>query len=114
VEEPALNEPGWSTWAGKSNSIAYTKNCRRQTIAVAMLGHLNNSDVIWKDVIEGHFRLKAKSISRQLDKWLKEDDGKKSHGDGVHCVNDNINKQTDGAGASQSKVAKDGEYSLCI
>lgn len=109
MEEPALNEPGWSTYAGKPRSIAYTKNCRRQTIAVAMLNHLKDPDAVWKDVIEGHFRLKANSIGRQLDKWLKEDDGKPNSGDGTSYMHDHHSKQADGAGASQSKVAKDGE-----
>lgn len=75
VEEPALNEPGWSSMAGQPFSTAYSKNCRRQTVAVAMLDHLKSPEALWKDVIEGHFRLKGQALFTLLDTWLGEDDG---------------------------------------
>ena len=40
-----------------------------------MLGNLKAPPEPWADVIRTHFRLKAKSITAQLDKWLAEDDG---------------------------------------
>jgi hypothetical protein len=40
-----------------------------------MLGNLKNPPEPFVDVIQTHFRLKAKSITQQLDKWLKMDDG---------------------------------------
>jgi hypothetical protein len=47
-----------------------------------MLGNLKNPPEPFGDVIRTHFRLKAKSISAQLDQWLAEDDGKPTTPDG--------------------------------
>ncbi|KAI0940268.1 hypothetical protein AcV5_001422 [Taiwanofungus camphoratus] len=41
-----------------------------------MLGNLKNPPDPFGDVIRTHFRLKARSISAQLDEWLAQDDGK--------------------------------------
>jgi hypothetical protein len=45
-----------------------------------MLGNLKNPPEPFKDVIETHFRLKANSIIKQLDKWLTMDDGNPTNG----------------------------------
>lgn len=45
-----------------------------------MLGNLKNPPEPFKDVIETHFRLKANSIIKQLDKWLPMDDGNSTNG----------------------------------
>jgi hypothetical protein len=110
VEEPALNEPGWSSLGGKPESIAYTKNCRRQTVAVAMLNQLKEPDSIWKDIIEGHFRLKARSLFVQLDRWLNEDDRRGNQRDGAALMHRHQAARLDGQDSSQSKFANDGEY----
>lgn len=47
-----------------------------------MLGNLKNPPEPFKDIILTHFRLKAKSITTQLDEWLKLDDGKAMNGAG--------------------------------
>jgi len=47
-----------------------------------MLGNLKNPPEPFADIIRTHFRLKAKSISAQLDVWLKADDGRLTTGDG--------------------------------
>lgn len=47
-----------------------------------MLDTLRNSPEPFEEIIRTHFRLKAKAISDQLDKWLAEDDGKSTTGDG--------------------------------
>lgn len=47
-----------------------------------MLGHLKNPPEPFADIIKTHFRLKARSISAQLDQWLAEDDSKAVAGDG--------------------------------
>ena len=47
-----------------------------------MLGNLKAPPEPFGDIIETHFRLKARSISAQLDEWLKGDDGKPTSGDG--------------------------------
>jgi len=41
-----------------------------------MLGNLKNPPEPFEDVIRTHFRLKARSITAQLDEWLALDDGK--------------------------------------
>lgn len=48
-----------------------------------MLGNLRNPPEPFGDIIRTHFRLKAKSISAQLDQWLVQDDGKQTTGDGA-------------------------------
>ena len=47
-----------------------------------MLGNLKNPPEPFGDVIRTHFRLKAKSISKQLDAWLAEDDSAQTSEDG--------------------------------
>jgi hypothetical protein len=48
-----------------------------------MLDALKNPPEPFEDVIRTHFRLKAKSISSQLDDWLEKDDGKSTAYDGA-------------------------------
>jgi hypothetical protein len=48
-----------------------------------MLGNLRNPPEPFEDVIRTHYRLKARSISEQLDKWLQEDDGAATVDDGA-------------------------------
>ena len=45
-------------------------------VHTAMLGNLREPPEPFEDVIRTHFRLKAKEISKQLDKWLEMDDKK--------------------------------------
>lgn len=45
-----------------------------------MLGNLKNPPEPFADVIQTHFKLKARSIAKQLDKWLAMDDGKPTNG----------------------------------
>ncbi len=65
-----------------------------------MLGNLKAPPEPWGDVIRTHFRLKAKSISAQLDKWLAEDDGAPTLSDGA------LNGKYPG-GASSNGFAED-------
>ncbi|KAI0650839.1 ubiquitin conjugating enzyme family protein [Trametes meyenii] len=81
-DEPYLNEPGWANSGGTPKSVAYSANVRRMVVRTAMLGNLKAPPEPWADVIRTHFRLKARSISAQLDKWLAEDDGRATVGDG--------------------------------
>ncbi|KAJ3757032.1 hypothetical protein EV360DRAFT_46899 [Lentinula raphanica] len=81
-EEPYLNEPGWASSAGTAASRAYSANCRRMVVKAAMLENLQNPPEPFEDVIKTHFRLKARSIQRQLDEWLREDDGRALASDG--------------------------------
>jgi hypothetical protein len=48
-----------------------------------MLGNLKNPPEPFGDIIRTHFRLKARSISTQLDKWLSHDDGLQTVNDGA-------------------------------
>ncbi|KAF6762638.1 ubiquitin conjugating enzyme family protein [Ephemerocybe angulata] len=82
-EEPYLNEPGWAQGAGTPPSQAYSANVRRMVVKTAMLGNLKNPPEPFGDIIRTHFRLKAKSISAQLDDWLRKDDGKPLSGEGA-------------------------------
>ncbi|CDO68460.1 hypothetical protein BN946_scf184760.g16 [Trametes cinnabarina] len=83
-DEPYVNEPGWANSGGTPKSVAYSKNIRRMVVRTAMLGNLKAPSEPWADVIRTHFRLKAKSIMAQLDKWLEEDDGNATIGDGAY------------------------------
>lgn len=51
-----------------------------------MLGNLKTPPEPFRDVILTHFRLKANSITKQLDEWLKLDDGKALSGHGAAYV----------------------------
>ncbi|KAG6817467.1 hypothetical protein H0H87_008635 [Tephrocybe sp. NHM501043] len=81
-EEPYLNEPGWANQGGSPSSRAYSANVRRMVLKTAMLGNLKAPPEPFADIIRTHFRLKARSIAAQLDKWLAEDDGKATSADG--------------------------------
>ncbi|KAF8974752.1 hypothetical protein BDZ97DRAFT_1647255 [Flammula alnicola] len=81
-DEPYLNEPAWASSGGSSQSLAYSANVRRMVVKTAMLGNLKNPPEPFGDIIETHFRLKARSISIQLDEWLRKDDGKPTSPDG--------------------------------
>ena len=48
-----------------------------------MLGNLKEPPEPFKDIIRTHFKLKSQSIKKQLDAWLKEDDGRSTVGDVV-------------------------------
>jgi hypothetical protein len=82
-EEPYLNEPGWATSSGTPQSNAYSANVRRMVVRTAMLGNLKNPPEPYGDIIRTHFRLKARSISAQLDRWSLQDDGLQTANDGA-------------------------------
>ncbi|KAF8505689.1 hypothetical protein F5888DRAFT_1651094 [Russula emetica] len=82
-EEPYLNEPGWATSSGTPQSNAYSANVRRMVVRTAMLGNLKNPPEPFGDIIRTHFRLKARSISAQLDRWSSQDDGLATANDGA-------------------------------
>ncbi|KAB5592375.1 Ubiquitin conjugating enzyme family protein [Ceratobasidium theobromae] len=75
-DEPYLNEPGWSSGGGTPASKAYSANVRRMVVHTAMLGNLKAPPEPFADVIKSHFRLKARSLFKQLDEWLELDDGR--------------------------------------
>ena len=61
-----------------------------------MLGNLKAPPEPWGDVIRTHFRLKAKSIMAQLDKWLAEDDGAITQNDGAFTQKINASASSNG------------------
>ena len=48
-----------------------------------MLGALRNPPEPFGDVIRTHFKLKARTLVKQLDDWLAQDDGKPLEQDGA-------------------------------
>ncbi|KDN51308.1 hypothetical protein K437DRAFT_55354 [Tilletiaria anomala UBC 951] len=84
--EPACNEPGWERFEGQERSKSYKRNIRRMTVSVAMLGLLKDPPLPWKEVIEGHFYHKRQYISKLLDKWVDDDDGKGMYNDGSELM----------------------------
>ena len=63
-----------------------------------MLGNLKSPPEPFADIIRTHFRLKARSISSQLDDWLSKDDGKAVFLDGG--VYSGVNPKMDSSGSS--------------
>jgi len=103
-DEPYLNEPAWAESSGTSQSMAYSANVRRMAVNTAMLGVLKTPPEPFGDVIRTHFRLKAASVMKQLDKWQSMDDGRftdgRNHGDASLAV-------TREAGSSQNGLKRD-------
>jgi hypothetical protein len=67
-----------------------------------MLGNLKNPPEPFTDIIHTHYRLKAKEVTAQLDRWLAIDDGRSTHGDGASAV-----QTPRGAGGSSTEFRKD-------
>ena len=68
-----------------------------------MLDALKNPPEPFGEVIRTHFRLKARAVSKQLDEWLKEDDGRALAGDGGEYAG--IGRSTPGSGSSNGLKA---------
>ncbi len=68
---------------------------RPKTELDKMLGNLKIHPEPFGDIIRTHFRLKARSISAQLDRWLSQDDG-------LPTVNDGASSSCGRAGAGGS------------
>jgi len=69
-----------------------------------MLGNLRNPPEPWEDVIRTHFRLKARSITKQLNQWLQADDGRQIADDGAGIES---RSSTAGGGGSSNGMKKD-------
>ncbi|KII94754.1 hypothetical protein PLICRDRAFT_47766 [Plicaturopsis crispa FD-325 SS-3] len=103
-EEPYLNEPSWANSAGTPQSKAYSANVRRMVTKTAILGNLKNPPEPFGDIVRTHFRLKAREITAQVDRWLAEDDGKPTTNDGG-----GYHSSKPAAGGSSSDFRKDVE-----
>ncbi|KIR36597.1 ubiquitin-conjugating enzyme family protein [Cryptococcus deuterogattii MMRL2647] len=87
-EEPYLNEPGWANMSGSAQSKAYNANIRRMVLADAMANNIKNPPHPFENEIKTHFRLKAKAIRQQIEKWREMDDSKEVEADywgGAHA-----------------------------
>lgn len=69
-----------------------------------MLDALKNSPEPFGEVIRTHFRLKARAIGKQLDKWLEADDGNALAGDGAEYSTVG-GRNTSGSGSSNGMKA---------
>ena len=69
-----------------------------------MLGNLRNPPEPWGDVIRTHFRLKARSITKQLNQWLQDDDGRQTADDGAGIEG---RSSAAGGGGSSNGMKKD-------
>lgn len=67
-----------------------------------MIGNLKNPPEPFGDVIRTHFRLKAKAVIKQMDKWLVMDDRRAIAGQGP-----GIHKETPAASSSETPFQKD-------
>lgn len=70
-----------------------------------MLEYLKTPPEGFESIIKTHFKLKARSIRAQLDKWLEEDDGKPLHADSMGCIHGSRYESTATAMAAQSIAA---------
>jgi len=69
-----------------------------------MLGNLRNPPEPWEDIIRTHFRLKARSITKQLNQWLQADDGRQTADDGAGIEG---RSSAAGGGGSSNGMKKD-------
>jgi hypothetical protein len=69
-----------------------------------MLGNLRSPPEPWEDVIRTHFRLKARSITKQLNLWLQTDDGRQTAEDGAGVES---RSSAAGSGGSSNGMKKD-------
>lgn len=74
-----------------------------------MLGNLKNPPEPFADIIHTHFKLKAHSIKKQLDDWLKEDDARATVADNAGFIPTKSTKTAGNAipGGSASAFKKD-------
>jgi hypothetical protein len=73
-----------------------------------MLGNLKNPPEPFGDIIRTHFRLKAQSISAQLDQWLSHDDGLPTANDGAStgCLRSGIGGSANGLQADVDELKR--------
>jgi hypothetical protein len=73
-----------------------------------MLGNLKNPPEPFGDIIRTHFRLKARSISAQLDQWLSQDDGQPTVNDGAStgCMRGGIGSSANGLQADIEELKR--------
>lgn len=86
-------------------------------VHTAMLDYIKNAAPEgFENIIDTHFRYKARSIKAQLDRWVQEDDGRPLMVDSMHVVGHRTRSEvpadidsTGAAGDSRSAFAKEVE-----
>lgn len=74
-EEPWYNEPGREagyTRSPNSPSAKYNKKIREHTVRTAILAWLDKPPLLWKDVVNHHFREHGNAILKTVEEWTKE------------------------------------------
>lgn len=97
-----VSAAGFEREIKSQKSRAYNANVRRMVVHIAMLEYLKNPPEGFEEIIKTHFKLKARSLKKQLDKWLEEDDGKPLHADSMTAI------RAYSAGTSASAAAQVG------
>jgi hypothetical protein len=101
---------GFEKDIGGARSTAYNANVRRMVVHIAMLDYLKNeAPEGFQEIIDTHFRLKARSIKAQLDKWVSEDDKSLLAGDSMNSIHGYRTHAAPApsAGSSQSQFEKE-------
>jgi hypothetical protein len=75
-------------------------------VHVSMLEYLKNPPSGFEDIIKTHFRLKARYLKKQLDRWLEEDDGKSLYADSMSSATSGA--YLAGSSAATATAAVDG------
>jgi ubiquitin-protein ligase len=74
VEDPYFNEPGYeasiNTPHGRSQSAAYNKRVRRDTVVAAMLANIRHPPPHVERAVREHFRLKRRAVKVQMGVWF--------------------------------------------
>lgn len=77
---------GFEKDVGSATSKTYNANVRRMVAHISMLEYLKHPPEGFEEIIKTHFRLKARYLRKQLDKWLEEDDGKQLYADSMSAT----------------------------
>lgn len=77
---------GFEKEVGSATSKCYNANVRRMVAHISMLEYLKNPPEGFEEIVKTHFRLKARYLRKQLDKWLEEDDGKQLYSDSMSAA----------------------------
>ncbi|KAH7078438.1 hypothetical protein FB567DRAFT_631773 [Paraphoma chrysanthemicola] len=76
-DEPWYNEPGRETSYNRraqnphNPAAGYNQSIRQHTVRTAILGWLDDTPGLWKDVIDQHFRKNADKILKTAVEWSK-------------------------------------------
>lgn len=84
--ECVIRLTGFEREIKSARSKAYNANVRRMVTHIAILDQLKTPPEGFENIIKTHFKLKSRSLRKQLDQWLAEDDGQQLHADSMNCI----------------------------